>query len=664
MSGKDPYRYFRIEARELLDQIGRGLLGLEGAPDLEAAAAAIAQLLRLAHTLKGAARVVRLPVIAEQAHAIEDILTPLRDQAAMPAPEQIEALLRLNDAILQALATLAGPVAAAAPVTPAASGGAPALALEALKPLPDELDGLLAALDQAHLQLNTLQQGLGLARQARGALRQPQGGAADAAALLARLERLLDGGLHRLGRELQGLREGAEQLRLLPAAPLFGALQRSCRDDALAQGKQVLFEAVGTEVRLEAGLLSGVQGALQQMLRNAIAHGIETPERRLAAGKPAQGRLRLTIERRGRLVLFACSDDGAGLDVPALRRAARDKGWPEADGDEPALIQRLLAGGLSTAARVDALAGRGVGMDVVRDTAARLGARLALRSEAGRGMTLELLAPLQLAALETLVVEAGGRAHHIPLDAVRRVVPAQELCEAGLLLDGELLPYAPLAGALAAEGGTAAPVASALVLEAGEARAVLGVERLAGSASVVLRPPPELLPDSPLVAGVVLDAAQQPRLVLDPAGLIAHAGAARRTPAAARASRGAAAPTVLVVDDSLTTRMLEQSILESAGYQVHLAVSAEQALEAARRQRYDLFLVDVEMPGMDGFGFIELTRADPQLRQVPAILLSSRNSPEDKRRGREVGASAYIVKSEFAQNEFLRQVHELVRAAA
>ncbi|UDF37819.1 UNVERIFIED_ORG: response regulator [Shinella sp. XGS7] len=118
------------------------------------------------------------------------------------------------------------------------------------------------------------------------------------------------------------------------------------------------------------------------------------------------------------------------------------------------------------------------------------------------------------------------------------------------------------------------------------------------------------------------------------------------------------------MDDSLTTRMLEQSILESAGYRVDLAVSAEQALAAAQRQRYDLFLVDVEMPGMDGFGFIERTRADPQLRGVPAILLSSRDAPEDKRRGQAVGASAYIVKSEFAQQDFLRQVRALAGAPA
>jgi two-component system chemotaxis sensor kinase CheA len=147
---------------------------------------------------------------------------------------------------------------------------------------------------------------------------------------------------------------------------------------------------------------------------------------------------------------------------------------------------------------------------------------------------------------------------------------------------------------------------------------------------------------------------------MDPEGLLAFARAAGQRPRRA----GVVRPPVLVIDDSLTTRMLEQSILESAGYTVHAAVSAEEGLERARRQAYALFLVDVEMPGMDGFSFVERTRADPQLRGVPALLISSRSSPEDRRRGLAAGASGYIVKSEFAQTEFLQKVRQLVDQAS
>lgn len=655
----DPYRYFRIEARELLDQLARGLLALEREGG-EAAAATVALLLRLAHTFKGAARVVRLPRLAEGAHALEELLSPLREPGSQPEPGRIEALLAQLDALESGLSALAAPgltgPSAPQPTLPPEQPAAPRL--EALRPPSEALDTLLAGVDQSQLQLQPLQQALQLARASRAALGV---GEHELQGLLLRLERQLETGLTRLEHELQGLREHAEQLRLLPAEALFAPLERAARDAAHEQGKALRFVARGGALRLEAELLEGLRPALLQLVRNALAHGIESPAKRQAAGKPAEGELRLEVERCGRQVRFVCSDDGAGLDLPALRQAARAKGWPEAEGEEAALLQRLLQGGLSTAARVDGLAGRGVGLDLVRDAAARLGARLSLSHEPGRGTRVELLAPLRLAALDTLLVEAGGRRLHLPLQAVQRVLPASALGENGLSHEDQLLPYADLAQALA-PGAAPGHLGSVVLLAVGDQRAALGVERLGGAACVLLRPAPVLHPDSPLVAGVTLDANQHPRLVLDPAALVAHAQACRGRPQ--RPPAATPAPLVLVVDDSLTTRMLEQSILESAGYRVDLAVSAEQALAAAQRQRYDLFLVDVEMPGMDGFGFIERTRADPQLREVPAILLSSRDAPEDKRRGQAVGASAYIVKSEFAQQDFLRQVRALAGAPA
>jgi two-component system chemotaxis sensor kinase CheA len=198
-----------------------------------------------------------------------------------------------------------------------------------------------------------------------------------------------------------------------------------------------------------------------------------------------------------------------------------------------------------------------------------------------------------------------------------------------------------------------------VLLRCGERRAALGVDAVDGVSTVVWRPPPDLLPPSALVTGLTLDAAQQPLAVLSPDGLIEAALRARPQPVAT--PRPAA--TILVIDDSLTTRMLEQSILESAGYRVSLATSAEEALEIAGGLRFDLFVVDVEMPGMSGFDFVARTRADEQLRATPAVLVSSLASDAHKRRGLEAGASAYIVKGEFDQGVFLRTVRGLVGAA-
>jgi two-component system chemotaxis sensor kinase CheA len=185
---------------------------------------------------------------------------------------------------------------------------------------------------------------------------------------------------------------------------------------------------------------------------------------------------------------------------------------------------------------------------------------------------------------------------------------------------------------------------------------VVGVDRLLGTVNVVLRPLPELAPALEIVAGASLDAEGNPQLMLDPDALVAVASQRMPTNHETEVQR---AP-ILVIDDSLTTRMLERSILESAGYEVDVAASGEEGLEKARRKRYGLFLVDIEMPGIDGFTFIERTRADPALRDIPAILVSSRASPEDRRRGEEVGALDYMIKSEFDQGALLGRIREQV----
>jgi two-component system chemotaxis sensor kinase CheA len=184
----------------------------------------------------------------------------------------------------------------------------------------------------------------------------------------------------------------------------------------------------------------------------------------------------------------------------------------------------------------------------------------------------------------------------------------------------------------------------------------IGVDRLLGVERIVVRSLPELSVSSPIVAGASLDAEGNPQLILSPEGLAAEA---RQTVAADPQPESTRRP-VLVIDDSLTTRMLEQGILESAGYEVDLAVSAEEALEIARRRRYALFLVDVDMPGMTGFEFVECVRVDPVLRDIPAVLVTSRSDPADRQRGREVGAQGYIVKGEFDQTELLSMIEPLV----
>jgi two-component system chemotaxis sensor kinase CheA len=228
---------------------------------------------------------------------------------------------------------------------------------------------------------------------------------------------------------------------------------------------------------------------------------------------------------------------------------------------------------------------------------------------------------------------------------------------ASIVYEGATIPFLPLARALGASPDHAHP-RSAVIVESGSSVCALGVDQLRGMETVVVRALPALTPSDPVVAGASLDARGNPQLVLEPQGLVAEALQVRPR------ARGTSTPRlpILVIDDSLTTRMLEQSILESAGYEVDVATSGEDGLDKARRRRYALFLVDVEMPGIDGFEFVERTRADPALGDIPAVLVTSRAAPEDRQRGARAGAAAYIVKSEFDQTELLDRIRGLVSA--
>jgi len=683
---QDPYRYFRIEARELLEGLSAGALELERG---QGGAARVAALLRLAHTLKGAARVVKQPGIAESAHALESALEPYRAGAA-PAAAVGGELLRLCDAIaaeLQALGAAApGEAKPAAPALPEPAAATPPVAesadhsLDSVRVDVEEVNALLAGLTEGAIQLAALRRQSGAVEEARRLARQlleraEEGDKAGAAALAAGLERLdrgLGAGLARVERELGQAQARAEQLRLTSAQAMFPALARAARDVAAALGKQVECRLRGGEVRLEAEVWVRLRQALLHLINNAVAHGLESPAARQAAGKPPAGRLDLTVERAGTEMVVRCRDDGAGLDLGAVRRRAAERGLlppgQAAALSESEAIALLLRGGLSTAAAISHVSGRGVGLDVVRAAAESLRGAVRIGTAPGRGVSVEIRFPVSLSALPALLLESGAAVAALPVEAARQVLQLEEsaLAPSGggvaLEVEGAMLPYVTLAQVLGLPGA-AAPRGRrpAVVVAAGERRMVLGVERLHGLATVVMHRLPEEAAAAAVVAGASLDGEGNPRLLLDPAALVELAAGARRAPAVPPAAP-ARAP-ILVIDDSLTTRMLEQSILEAAGHRVEVASSAEEALEKAARTRYSLFLVDVEMPGMNGFEFVARTRADARLRAVPAILVTSLHSPADRLRGAQAGACAYIVKSEFDQNRLLAAIREQVGEA-
>lgn len=677
---RDRLRYFRVEARELLDQLGQAVLELERGA---VAAVTIPRMLRLAHTLKGAARVVKQTEIADRAHATEAVLSELRDGGDPATRPQIERLLTLLDDMSSRLAALTAPSEPGTPAAPAA----PDDLFRAFRPDIHEMDGLLETLAEARGQLGRFDGVRQQAEQTRHLadllIRQSRArGTVDVRSLdqhknrlliddlrsaAATVERDLGVRISQLDRDLREARASAERLRLVPAHALFPLLDRTLRDTALALGRRARLDTRGGDVRLDAQVLGIVQSALLQGVRNAVAHGIEPPGERAEAGKTAEGLVDIHVARRGSHVVFACHDDGRGVDVDAVRSLAERKGLLAAGAAPPShdeLMTLLLKGGLSTSGAVTNVAGRGVGLDVVRESAARVGGTVTIRTQAGRGTTLEIVVPLTLASLRGLVVEAGGTIAILPLEAIGaslRLTPqmvAKTPDGQALAYDGAMIPLASLARALGADttAGRDLRTASAVVVKGQAGAAAFTLDRILGAVDVVVRPLPALAPCAPIIAGASLDDDGTPQPVLDPDALVAAASALDIGETLSTPTR----LPILVVDDSLTTRMLEQSILESAGYTVALAASGEEGLEKARATRYALFLVDVEMPGMDGFTFIERARSDPALRETPSVLVTSRDSAEDKKRGKDVGARAYVVKSEFDQGVLLHRIRELV----
>jgi two-component system, chemotaxis family, sensor kinase CheA len=686
-----PLKYFRVEAHELVDALTRGLLDLEQGGGSEA----IDQCFRSSHTLKGAARIVRHGRIAEIAHAIEDALAPYRESGEPLPGEYVGELLRLTEAIrgdlelLEVKQTDAGfGEDGALPARRAADEDR----FETVRVAIADMDALLDGIAEAVIQIGALRSGaVALAEAQRAAglcaalLTEDRASAhgvwradsvvetllptfEDLRTRLSQAEQEITAGLGHIEREMRQEQARARELRLVPAGVAMDALELAARDTAEALGKRVTFTSSGGEIRLEGHILAVLREALLHVVQNAVDHGIEEPVERTLAGKPEAGKVRIRVERRGGRVAFICQDDGRGVDLAALRRAATRSGLhstESADGlSRDDALGLMFHPGLSTRDAVTEISGRGVGLDVVRATASKLKGQVSVRSELGKGTTIEILVPVSLTALSALTVTGGGLTALLPTDAVTRVVRLsdRDICrgERGdfIVVDGKPIPLALLSALLGAPA-SAARIPRGAVVVSGEGSAVaLGVDRLLGTSDVVIKPLPHAAGLTPLFAGATFDKSGDPLLVLDPEGLLAVVRTARvaRVPDHREAPR----PPILVIDDSLTTRMLEQSILESAGYEVDLAASAEEGLARAEERRYGLFIVDVEMPGMSGFEFAERARDDPSLSRVPVMMVTSFTANDARSRGARAGVKAFIVKGEFDQREFIGKVAELV----
>lgn len=474
---------------------------------------------------------------------------------------------------------------------------------------------------------------------------------------------------------LNELHDEVRRLRMVPVRSLFSLFPRLVRDAARAAGKEVLFQVEGWETEIDRQVLQEIKDPVMHLLRNAVDHGIEDAAARQRRGKPTAGRITLRAAARNGSVAIEVEDDGAGIDPQRVRAAAADLGLvPPAvlqgmtDRDVVSLVFRP---GLSTNRAVTDLSGRGVGLDVVRDRVTRLGGLVDLVSVPEQGTRFILSLPLTVLTTYVLLVRCSGQLWAIPSVAVDRTLRFQRADVQSLSgrpvvqRDGQALPVVALADVLGLpfRGEEHAGWLVGVVLEVGGERMLFTVDGLIREQEVVvkrLRWP--LTRNRYLSGGAILEDGSV-ALVVNPAGLLAAArGGSPRLLAEPTPQRPAPEhpPTILVVDDSITTRTLEKNILETAGFSVVVAADGIEALDALRLEPVDLVVADVDMPRLDGFELTSRIRGDPQLRDLPVILVTSLESAEHRQRGLDVGANVYLPKSTFDQRQLLETIQALI----
>jgi chemosensory pili system protein ChpA (sensor histidine kinase/response regulator) len=480
----------------------------------------------------------------------------------------------------------------------------------------------------------------------------------------------------RLNRELQ---QGLMGVRLVPLGNLADRFYRIVRQTAKELDKKANLELKGARVELDRSVLEKITGPFEHLLRNAIAHGLEKPEARVAAGKPEIGEISIDAVQRGNEVVLTVADDGYGLNFPRIREKAIAAGLlaPDIELPESQLAQFIFMSGFSTAAEITQIAGRGVGMDVVKNEITALGGRVEIASAAGRGTTFTISLPLTLAVTQAVMLRAGPTVYAVPSVMIEQVQEFKAQAYAELAAKGELVwkdNHYPLRSLLPLLGeiDTAMPLRQipVLLLKSGVQRAAIRVDEIVGNREVVVKTIGPQLARLAGIAGATVLGNGQVVLILNPVQLVHRAGApevtleapkVQETPFMAESKSGN--PLVMVVDDSLTVRKITGRMLTREGYEVASAKDGVDALQQLQDMKPDLILLDVEMPRMDGFEFARNVRSDEATRNIPIIMITSRTADKHRNHAMELGVNEYMGKP-YQEEQLLALIKRYTSEAA
>lgn len=680
----------------------------------ESSDAQIGEMFRAAHTLKGGARMLKLQSIADVTHQLEEILSELRDKKLAPDQQLGTLILQACDYISDQLAQLSAtdgnnqlPPADEALCERLARASRGEMDSSAEQSTPPPLEKPFSALN-----LEAVDNGLKQASSVRVRLEKlddlinilgevvashdrleqqvqslanlgPRLAQMDAAQLrqqIVQFSRQFKEDFQVQHLQMFELYDVATTIRMLPVSMLFEPVSTQVRELATALNKQVDCRILGGEVEIDRQLIDRLSEPLTHLLRNAIDHGIGEAAERLAAGKSARGTITLTTQQDGRGILLRVEDDGRGLDYPGIRAKAVARGLVEEavvdQLSEQECNELIFHPGFSTSKIVTELSGRGVGLDIVRKTiVADLQGTLQVHSRAGVGTTFIIRLPISLAMMRILQFEQQNHLFGLAAQYVVEVVKysRDEIRDiAGrpaIILHNEFIPVISAAELLRIQDRPAsqtapAPMATSLLLiiiQNQFGKMAMLVDNLLDERNMMIKPLPKHMRSQALVSGMVLSPDNQLVSILQVPVLMEMAqkrGQSRAT--ATKPQVRANAWHVLIVDDSMNTREIEKNVLEAHGYQVTLAEDGLAGLQKARLTQFDAVLTDVEMPVMDGFSLTRALRAEENYQHIPIIIVTSRAKEEDRRRGIQVGADAYIAKGDFEQDSLIETLKMLL----
>jgi len=740
------YDMFRMEAEEQVEQLQTRLLGLK---DGDANEIALRSLMRGAHSLKGAARVVGLNAAVRLTHAMEERFVAAQEGRAITQPE-VDILLRSVD-VLRGLTVISEDEAPAWSIEqePAIAmlvtelTGVPAEAetsADSETPTPEDAaveepptrvsedptssaapdkviadfnlritsqrfdriiamssDNLVQSQSLVRLQEQMLRIQRRLERLVRSVAdarrkgaRDPEKQAAVLNIIMAQGERdraRLGGLLHELDRMIHTHEANSERLhqevlhaRLRPFGDVVPNLRRLVRDISSEMGKKVRLEVSGDRTEVDRDILEKLRSPLEHLLRNALDHGLETPAQRLAAGKTEEGTIRLRAYHANGRLAITLADDGNGVNITAVSERAINRGLVRQSVasllSDAEILEFLFLPGFSTRTEVTEISGRGFGLDVVQSTVHESGGSVKIENNPGRGTTFHIVLPVTRSLMRVMRIEIENETYAVPLNRLSRVANLNVTREPDGSATVELangteatrIPVIHMMNALQS-AGTQIQAGPATVLfflndKGREAPIAFQIDRIVDETTVAVRQLDPRLGRMAAIAAVTLTEQNVPLLIVEPDDVLRLAVQAQQRniptdPSQAGAGRGS----VLVVDDSGTVRQMLRRTLLRARYQVATAEHGAEAWNLLQVQHFDLLVSDVDMPEMNGIELVEHVRGNSRLSQLPIILLSYKGREEDRRRGLEAGADAYVTKGEFQEQAFLQVVTDLVGPA-